>query len=178
MKTTWSVLVLYETDALKQEAVRFCDKLVRRFWAENEFDFYWCSHARAMTERDGREAGEKLTHADMIVVASEERGDFGETFKLWLENWIHRRGEREGAMIGLADPGFKRGPLPVSDRFILLRNTAHRGGLDYLTRVPEQMTRSIPDSLESSGERASRITSVLADILHRPAPPRANRVGE
>ena len=57
----------------------------------------------------------------------------------------------------------------------IVRNIAHRAGMDYLTQVPETIGRAIPDSLASCSERADRVTSVLDEILHQktvPAPPR------
>jgi len=43
--------------------------------------------------------------------------------------------------------------------------------MDYLTDVPPEITRPIPDSLESFSERAQQITSVLDEILRKPIHP-------
>jgi hypothetical protein len=39
--------------------------------------------------------------------------------------------------------------------------------MDYLTKVPLDISFSIPDSLESYTERACQVTSLLDDILHQ-----------
>ena len=52
-----------------------------------------------------------------------------------------------------------------------LRNAAHHGAMDYLTEVPQDISRSIPDSLDSYTERADQVTRLLDNILHQQAPP-------
>ena len=43
--------------------------------------------------------------------------------------------------------------------------------MDYLTEMPQDISRSIPDSLDSYTERAEQVTSLLDNILHQQAPP-------
>ena len=52
-----------------------------------------------------------------------------------------------------------------------LRQVARRAEMDYLTQVPQGISLSIAESLDSYTERAACITSVLDEILHHPAPP-------
>jgi hypothetical protein len=88
--------------------------------------------------------------------------------KQWIETWAGQRGDREGALIGLMDPG--AGMTGFSgNNFVYLRSVAHRGGMDYLTEVPPKL--SLSDSIESYTERADHVTSVLDEILHHKAPP-------
>jgi hypothetical protein len=56
-------------------------------------------------------------------------------------------------------------------KHLYLRNAAHRGAMDYLTQVPQDIARTIPDSLESYTSRADQVTTLLDDILHQSAPP-------
>jgi hypothetical protein len=62
----------------------------------------------------------------------------------------------------------------ASFREIYLRHIARRAGMDYLSRGAPTATKAIPDSIDSFSERAGRVTSVLANILHKHphAPPR------
>jgi len=55
-------------------------------------------------------------------------------------------------------------PLPA-------RGRPPRGAMDYLTQVPQNISHSIPESLESYGQRAAHVSSVLDEILHQHAPP-------
>jgi hypothetical protein len=43
--------------------------------------------------------------------------------------------------------------------------------MDYLTEVPQDISRSIPDSLDSYTERADQVTGLLANILQQQPPP-------
>jgi hypothetical protein len=173
MKTTWSVLILYENDEVRQEAVHFCDRLVQRFWSRHEFDFSWLPFLQLRDASAGPEAGTKASQADMIVFASHADGEVPPWLESWLDTWLGQRSDREGAMIALTDSGPQRNRASA-DKFVYLRNLAHRAGMDYLTRMPEHMARSIPDSLDSFTERADQVTHVLDEILHRPAPPRSH----
>ena len=41
MKATWSVVILFEDAQTREKAVKFCDQLVERFWANCEFRLTW-----------------------------------------------------------------------------------------------------------------------------------------
>ncbi|HVV00921.1 MAG TPA: hypothetical protein VHH88_06130 [Verrucomicrobiae bacterium] len=169
MKTTWSVVILHEDDATRAEAVEFCDRLVQRFWSSHEFDFSWWPFSKLRAGPDASEAASKAAQADMVVLATQPAAELPEWLQSWIEGWIRERGDREGALVALGDPGFAR-VRGLADKFVFLRSAAHHGGMDFLTRMPEEMARSIPDSLDSYSERASQITHVLAEILQRPSP--------
>ena len=81
-----------------------------------------------------------------------------------------QRGEREGMLAGLMEPlaggGEREGP-----KHHYLRRTAHRGAMDYLTQIPPDISRPIPNSLDAYAERAEQLTSLLDDILHQQPPP-------
>jgi hypothetical protein len=53
-----------------------------------------------------------------------------------------------------------------------LRQLAHGSAMDYLTQVPQSISRSIPESLDFYTQRAGQVTHVLDEILHQqPLPP-------
>jgi len=168
MKKNWSVTVVYEDTHARESAVQFCDQLVKRFWAESEFSIDWWKFSELEDDVSGRQAEAKGAEADLIIFAARSDTGLPESVTQWLESWIGRRGEREGAMIALNDPGTASG---VPDKFCYLRGAAHRAGMDYLTQMPKAL-RPAPDSLESCSERARQVTHVLAEILRRPAAPK------
>jgi hypothetical protein len=43
--------------------------------------------------------------------------------------------------------------------------------MDYLNHVPQDISLSIPESLDSYTQRADQVTSLLDDILHQQVPP-------
>jgi len=168
-KATSSVVVIYQEEQAREEAVKFCDLLIKRFWASHEFDVNWWSFDSLEDGRGARDASLKTTNADLIIFASKPGDEIPGFVKSWFETWVGQRGDREGALVGLMDPGAGAGY--ISDKFVFLRNVAHRGGMDYLTQMPKELSLVIPDSIESYAERADRVTSVLDEILHYKAPP-------
>ena len=47
--------------------------------------------------------------------------------------------------------------------------------MDYLTHVPQDIARAIPDSLDSYSKRADQVTSLLDEILRQQACHRTSR---
>ena len=164
-KAASPVLVLFATDTSRGHAVGFCDELVTRFWADHGFDITWYSFSDLMNSAANETAARKALEAEMIIFAIDADDQFPIETKSWIESWIGRRHDREGALVGLLDCG-KPGS-PTTEKHVYLRNAAHRAGMDYLTQVPQTISRGIPDSLESYSARAEHVSSVLDEILHQ-----------
>jgi hypothetical protein len=169
-KSACSVVVAYEDPAARERAVGFCDQLVGRFWTQVEFDVSWWSFASLEEAAGSRDAVQKAAQADFIILSAAPAGDFPAPVKAWIETSLGMRGEREGVLAGLT--GTADG-LHAEDgpKHLYLRRAAHLAGMDYLTHVPSDMSRAIPDSLEAYTERADQVTSLLDSILSQPAPP-------
>jgi hypothetical protein len=115
------------------------------------------------------EAADRAAQADLIVFCAAPDGDFPLHIKGWVETWLRHRGDREGMLIGLMGPS-EEALGGEGHKHHYLRNVAHRGAMDYLTHIPQDMAR-ISDSLDSYTIRADEVTSVLDDILHQQMPP-------
>src|SRR5438128_7460923 len=145
MKATWSVAVIYEDKAAREHAVKFCDHLVERFWASHGFDVSWFPFSALQEEQTAKEAAQKAIEAEVILFATRTEGEMPLEVKAWIESWVIQRGDREGSLIGLTDPGTSLGHRPP-EKYVYLRAVAHRGGMDYLTQIPDTISHSIPDS--------------------------------
>ncbi len=168
-KATRPVVVIYEDDVAREAAVTFCDQLVQRFWSLCGFDISWWSFQLLAEGRASQEAASKAAGAELVIFAARPEGDLPALVDAWIESWLHLRGDREGALVGLMDPcGTLTGG--ATTKYLRLRTAAHRAGMDYLTQVPQNFTYAIPNSLESYSERAEQVTSVLDEILQRPPP--------
>jgi hypothetical protein len=170
MKAMWSVVILFEDAQTRETAVKFCDQLVERFWAHCEFGMTWLSFSTLAEPNAGQDADAKARGADVIVFATRPEGPIPAAVTDWVEGCLANRSDREGTLAGLIDCG------PVltaraAEKHAWLRNVAHRAGMDYLTQVPQDISRPIPNSLESFSERAQQVTSVLDEILHKPLQP-------
>jgi hypothetical protein len=173
-KAAWSVVVVYEDRTACEHAVRFCDQLVNRFWAGFEFNLNWWPFAHLEDADLAKAAAVKAAVADLIVFAANPEGDFPWPVKAWVEVWLNQRGEREGMLVGLLEPAGGTGGQE-GRKHHFLRNTAHHGAMDYLTDVPQDISRSIPESLESYTERADQVTGLLTNILRQQPPPPSPR---
>jgi len=169
-KTDWSVVVVYEDAATRERAATFCDQLVSRYWAECEFDVSWWAVTLLDQAVAAKDAAQRAARADLIVFSTTPEGDFPLPVKAWVGNWLNQRGEREGMLVCLMEPGADAGNRE-GPKHHYLRKAAHHGAMDYLTKVPPDTSLSIPDSLESYTERACQVTSLLDDILHQQPPP-------
>jgi hypothetical protein len=170
MKVTWSAVMIYEDVLTRETAVKFSDAMMARFWAHYEFDFGWWSLDQLEHPKKAHDAAEKAIRADLIVFALTPAGPVAQCLPAWVDDWIHRRGDREGALAGLLDPA--AGPSGITtEKYLYLRNLAHRAGMDYLIQVPDDIARPMPDSLDSYAERAVQRTSVLDEIIRRPRAP-------
>jgi hypothetical protein len=170
MKANLSVVVVYEDNVVRERAVGFCDHLVGRFWATCGFDVNWWSFGLLQESLGAGASAEKAAAADLIIFAAQSGEEMPVHVRAWVESWLDRRGDREGALVGLVEHsgGASTG---AADKQVYLRNIAHRSGMDYLTEVPQNILDLIPESLESYTDRAHQVTGVLDEILHHPAPP-------
>lgn len=169
-----SVVVVYETPAIREHAVKFCERLIHEQESVTMAEVNWWSFRLLGHSTAGAGAAQKAAGADVIVFAMHAVGDLPEQIKLWIENWLNRRGEREGALVGLLAREDLSHDVPPF-REIYLRHIARRAGMDFLSHAAPTAPRAIPDSLDSFSERAGQMTSVLDNILHtfprNPPPP-------
>ena len=160
------VVVVYEDSQCRDEAVKFCDLLVQRFWATHGFEINWLAFSNLQpTSSAAAESAEKAVNAALILFVTRPQGELPIDVMLWIQKWSSKRGEREGVLVGLLDQGAMNGL--ADDKHLYLRNVAHRVGMDYVTKMPENISRGIPDSIDSCSQRAQRVTSVLDEILRK-----------
>ena len=146
-----------------------CDHLVKRFWAECEFQINWFSVDTLEKEATAKEALDKAVEADLIVYAVDPSSALPLSIHEWTENWLEEREDREGALVDLLQQ--EHYGEADTERLHYLREAAHRAGMDYLTREPESLEWAIPDSLDAFAARAQRVTHTLDEILHTQPPP-------
>jgi hypothetical protein len=172
MKTSSPIIVIYENNECRGDAVSFCDSLVKRFWSTCEFDITWLSFADLADDGLFRAGTAQAASASLIIFSMRPGSEMPAPVRAWAEAWLAQRADREGSIVGLRDPGHLPGG-GVSQNFVYLRSVAHRAGLDYLTELPEEIRQTIPERLESYSERAQQVTSILDQILQQkiaPAP--------
>jgi hypothetical protein len=162
LRAAKAVVVIYEDPSIRERAVHFCERLVKAQQSP-ELDLDWWSFALLSDASMAHTAVEKASGADVVIFAMDARGDLPDPIKLWIEKWLNKRGEREGAIVGLLHHEGWHGA--ASFREIYLRHAARRAGMDYLSHAAPTRRGAIPDSLDSFSERAGQMTSVLDGIL-------------
>ena len=166
LKERCEVLVVYEDAMTRAEAVRFCDSLVQKFWALNDFQIEWCPFIDLQSKPTAERRAEIAATANLLVFALRPETALPWNLHAWVESWLMLRGEREGTVFGLLDSSAVAEP---SGLYCFLRQTAHRAGMDYLTQIPESIQHLMSDSPEDYAQRAVRVTSLLDEILQDPA---------
>jgi hypothetical protein len=169
MKPNWPIVAVYD-ERCREQAVNFCDSLVQRFWTTADLDVHGASVSNLNDHATFRNSSAKAVGAKFIVFALRPGGEMPSVVCDWIESWLALRGDREGAIVALNDPGAGLGTF-ISQKFVYLRNVANRTAMDYLTELPNSAMYPIPDSLDSYSARADQVTSVLDQILHKPVPP-------
>ena len=166
-----SVVVVYETPAIREHAVRFCERLAQEPESATTAEMNWWSFRLIGHSVAGGDAAQKAALADVVIFAMNAAGDLPDEIKLWIETWLNKRGEREGALVGLlAQEERSHEVAPFSE--VYLRHIARRAGMDFLSHAAPTVAKAIPDSLDSFSERAGQMTSVLDSILRmRPGNP-------
>ncbi len=171
--TSKCVAVVYETPAIREHAVRFCERLAHEHESAPTAETNWWSFHLLCHSEAGADAAQKAALADVVIFAMDATGDLPDDIKLWIENWLNKRGDREGALVGLLAREERSYDVPPF-REIYLRHIAHRAGMDFLSHAAPTAAKAIPDSLDSFSKRAGQMTSVLDNILHtRPRTPPA-----
>jgi hypothetical protein len=167
------VVVVYETPAIREHAVKFCERLEHEPESAGKAELNWWSFHLLSESAGGADTAQKAAQADVVVFAMDAAGDLPDAIKLWIETWLNKRGEREGALVGLLDREERSHDVPPF-REIYLRHIARRAGMDFLSHAAPTATKAIPNSLDSYSERAGQMTSVLDNILQiRPRNPPA-----
>ena len=165
-KAKWSVVVLFENADARDKAVAFCDRLVEQFMKGLVVEVNWWGFGDLMDTDAARQSVECAGAADFVLFAAESNFLPFEA-KSWVERWIKARGDREGTLVDLCGAAYDRSENPQDTR-VFLRKIAQRAGMDYFTCMPHNISRTIPDSVESYSQRADQVTSVLDEILKRP----------
>src|SRR2546427_13287377 len=104
MKQSWSVVILFENAHMRERVVEICDRLIERSWAEQRFDVTWWSFEMLADPQLMRQSAGKAIEADLILFGMQPEGRLPGEVKDWVESWTLRRGDREGAVVGLFDP--------------------------------------------------------------------------
>ena len=167
---TWSVVVLYEDKPTRDRAMVLCDRLVKNFWADVEFDFHWWRTDFLDDPRMAQTAAADAVTADIFLFSSSPESGLSPMLLNWFESWSGEREQREGMFLDLTD-ALAQASRIVQQKQARLRQIAGRAHLDYFNRLPPPFGGAMLNSRQNVEIRAKEVSSVLDDILHRLPPP-------
>lgn len=96
---TLQVMVLYEDFATGLRAKSILDRLMLRFDSAAEWRSDWFRLDLLRQPRLAIETLCKVAAADIVMVSVHGTGREYREFEAWLEVWMHRRGNRSGALV-------------------------------------------------------------------------------
>ena len=105
MKRNWSIVVIHENSAGREQATRACDHLVKRFWPEKEIEVNWWSCDNLSQPGAATAALARAVKADVMMFAFRSENELPRVAQEWIELWLAKRGEREGVLVDLASRG-------------------------------------------------------------------------
>ena len=164
------IVVIYEDAEARDHMLLAGADLPAPARGEIAENVHWVSFSNLAEPRHAADAAAKAAEAELIVFAFSPAGDLPAGVKLWIEHWITRRSEREGAIVGVVAHAPSPGKLACLKE-IYLRHSALRARMDYLSHVPSAHAKAMPDSLDSYRDRARQVTSLLDEILRSGSPP-------
>jgi hypothetical protein len=167
---TWSVVVLYEDTPTRDRAMLLCNRLVKNFWSDVEFDFHWWRTDFLDDPRMARIAAADATATDIFIFSSSQESGLSPAFLKWFEDWSREREARDGLLLDLSDAPAQTSRI-VQQKQARLRKIAELAHLDYCNRLPPRFSGAMLNSRQNVEARAHEVSSVLEDILHRLPPP-------
>lgn len=158
------VVILHETQETLQRATALCDRLLETSWKDMDLQMTrWSMELLSgIVEREQAAAAAAAAH--VVVIAANPAGPFPEGFRAWTEQWLARRGSREGALVGLfvSEDSARHIFTPRADQ---LHRLAVQAGMDYLTHLPDSPAGGLPDAMDWFTQRATTQTGTLSRIV-------------
>jgi len=164
-----TVVVVYDDNATRARAMTACDYLVSQVWEDVELAFHWWRTDFLQDPYMAEAAAQHAVAADFLIICSREAGQISNTVENWLQSWIGRRENPEGAMIDLAS--MQSPSHAIRHRQNLLQEFAKRGNFDYLTTVPQEPhgpEKILPNSTE---DPSTTLNAAIQDVRGRSRPP-------
>jgi len=142
-----TITVLYDGDVTRQRAMAACDFLVHQFWQHVELEFHWWRLDFLRDPQLARAAAQNAVAADFLIFSSDIESHFSPQLESWFESWLEERHGPEGALVDLRP----QRRIQAGEREVFLQEVCRRGGFDYLTTMPGDVTGAAtqPKSLDS-----------------------------
>ena len=146
-----SVLIVYEDHATRDRAMSTRDSLVRKHWADFEFNFSWWKFAYLRDSAIAAAAASAAASANVVIFSAHVGKELPPVVKSWVEKWASKREGQKGALVALI--GTPEDVMTPTHYY--LRNVAVRTKMDYLppaANVPSSLQRGLDRSLDCTAK--------------------------
>jgi hypothetical protein len=166
---SFSVVLAFDDPRARQKAIQVCSNLKKEFGAEFDFQCRQWRFADLEPTNQAEDAARVASGADMVIFAcSNEK--LPDKIRLWIEMWLAKKATQETALVALIGTSNPQG-RPATPAHAYLEQVARQTGMSYFAAefyVPRPISGC---SIEAIVARATTVTSVLGEVLHRPPPP-------
>ena len=166
-----SIVILGEDDLAHARAMALCDRLAKQFWGDVEFECKGWLFARLASPESAFEAARAAAVAGLVIFAVRPENELPEHVQSWIEMWVGKRLEREGALISLVGEGAAPAH-EAAPKQMYLRQVARRAKMDFLSDVSQVLPHTMPESHEWFLTRAGSLGAVMDGILKQTGTPR------
>src|SRR5947207_10261031 len=104
----FSALVAYEDATTRDRAMQTCDRLVRKFWKDVEFDFSWWRFDFLVDGGIVNAAVNAAVNSDLILISAHAGRELPGPVQRWIETWLPRRPGGGGVLVAMIGTGEDR----------------------------------------------------------------------
>jgi hypothetical protein len=159
-----SVVIAYEDAGTRDRAIDVCQGTIQQQWRGFKLDCTWWKfdllHHPAVAEA----AVEAAAEADLFICSVRAENDLPAVVKAWVERWLPKQTEREGALIVLVE-GRDDEPAVRAPAVSYLQRVASAAKMTFFARFFKRRDEPANFSPETLRQSANVVTDVLSEIL-------------
>lgn len=159
-----SVVIAYEDAGTRARAMDVCRGTIRQQWRGLELDCTWWKFELLHHPAVAEAAVKAAAGADLFICSVHAENDLPAVVKAWVERWLPKQTEREGALIVLVE-GREDQPAVRAPAVSYLQGVASAAKMTFFVRFFKRGDELTSCSPEALGQRANVVTDVLSEIL-------------
>ncbi len=155
------IVALYADVPTREWMLRFCKQITHQFLADTDSDIQWWRFKFLTDNAMLKLAVRDASCADIIAYAAPGEADLPPLVKNFTAAWAQRRVLNEAMLVGICHSP----AMPLWDPY--LRDIAHQNQIQYVSHGYPAQAQTALDGLSN---RASEMTPLLQELLHRSRP--------
>lgn len=129
MIPVFSVVLAFDSSTARERAMGLMEFLNQQFGARTNLNWTQCEFQQLEDRRFYTEAIDVAASANMVILATTDGEQLPVAVKGWMEEWLTRRNDREGALVATVQ---NAGEEPKETRVhSYLQNAAMKAGIKF-----------------------------------------------